>query len=85
MSLIEHGREIVCDGPGCNRRARPPIGLRKQVQAQATDDSFYCDDDAGLAGWLFVTEGNNTSHYCPECGKAQLARFMGEKTEHSAA
>jgi hypothetical protein len=85
MSLIEDGREIVCDGPGCTRRARPPIGLRKQVQSQAPEDSYYCDEDAGLAGWLFVTEGNQTSHYCPKCARAQLAHIMSDKTEHSAA
>ncbi len=85
MSLVGHGREIICDGPGCKRRARPPIGLRKQVHTQTADDRYIYNDDRGLAGWLFVTEGNQTSHYCPECGIERLAQIMGEKAEHSAA
>ena len=70
MSISIDGKQILCDGPGCNRTARPPVGLRPVLSGASSDRQT-------VAGWLFVDTADGIRHYCPGCSSG----FMGAGTE----
>jgi hypothetical protein len=72
MSLIENGKQIRCDGEGCEALTRAPVGLRpllsnKSMMPPAAED------------WLFIVRQNADRHFCPRCAQPILRRDHKER------
>jgi len=65
LSLIEHGRWIVCDGKDCQARALAVIALQSLLHIDP-------ETPFSTKGWLFVQQNERTRHYCPRCASHYL-------------
>jgi hypothetical protein len=75
MSLSLGGQWLTCDGDDCTERTRVPVVLRTTLR-----------DDGGLpmtSGWLYVTRGGVTRHYCPRCRSIYLGRMDALTSRHT--
>ncbi|MDR3710692.1 MAG: hypothetical protein P4L33_20520 [Capsulimonadaceae bacterium] len=66
MSLTNDGKQIKCDGAGCDKMAHPPVGLRPLLSGGGGDRQT-------VAGWLFVNAQQGIRHYCPACAAAYIS------------
>jgi len=66
MSLANDGQHIECDGDGCSRRARVPVGLR---QVLGTGNGANV---SAVSGWLYVSRDGRYRHFCSQCSAKYL-------------
>lgn len=72
MSVAFDGQSITCDRCGCTTKAWLPVALRPFLTLE--------DKNSSSVGWLYVTTGNDTSHFCPACG-AEYLKTLAESQE----
>ncbi len=68
MSITHNGRQITCNGDGCQAEADAPVALHP----------LLCGDDSSkqqINGWLFIASGGEWRHYCPSCLIGYLTYF----------
>src|SRR5258708_7783790 len=69
MSVREDGKQIRCDGEGCQAVTALPVALRPQL----------LPPDSGTPaaeGWLFISGNGASRHFCPRCALKQLDRSV---------
>jgi hypothetical protein len=65
MSIAEGGKEIRCDGMGCQASAAVPIALHPRL-AEGGPNVRPTD------GWLYVVGNGKELHFCPNCTRQRL-------------
>jgi hypothetical protein len=76
MSLVEDGKRIVCDSPGCGAVSQLPVALRATLSASDRTNSV-------AEGWLFIHIRDGSLQFCPGCARAYLSRHNDDKWEGS--
>lgn len=58
--MIEHVFTWTCDYPGCGQ---------EQVARVWVNDATRTASPGPMEGWMTIQNGDETRHYCRECGK----------------
>lgn len=68
MGISCNGRYVLCDGEGCQAKARLPVALRPVLNGDGTAAVER------IEGWLFAVAGEQR-HYCPSCVSQYLSNL----------
>ena len=73
VSLAENGKQIRCDGAGCQASVCAAVALRPLLASAQSERRSQ-------QGWLFVvgrerSDSSVDKHYCPRCAPEYLRRL----------